>query len=87
MLKALGDKTRLRIMQLLHEGERSVGEIVDLLEFSQANISKHLRVLYREGLLACRKEGTTVYYFISDPYVKRICSVICEGHLKLSGKK
>lgn len=87
LLKALGDATRLKIMQLLHGGEHTVGEIVQELGCSQANVSKHLRVLYTAGVVAQRKEGTSVCYFISDECVTQLCLTICKGHERLFEKK
>lgn len=87
LLKALGDATRLKIMQLLHGGEHTVGEVVEKLGCSQANVSKHLRVLYNAGLVGQRKEGTSVCYFISDDCVTQLCLTICKGHERLFEKK
>lgn len=87
LLKALGDATRLKIMQLLHRGEHTVGEIVAQMNCSQANVSKHLRVLYNAGVVALRKEGTSVWYFIADDCVTQLCSTICKGHNRLFEKK
>jgi DNA-binding transcriptional ArsR family regulator len=77
--RALGDPMRLRILRLLEGGEMSVGRIVDQLETSQANISKHLKVLLDAGVLSRRVQGTSAYYSIGDPVVLRICDTICHG--------
>lgn len=87
LLKALGDASRLKIMQLLHHGEHTVGDIVSQLGCSQANVSKHLRVLYNAGVVIPRKEGTTVYYSIADDCVTQLCLTICKGHERLFEKK
>lgn len=87
LLKAMGDATRLKIMQLLHQGEHTVGEIVAQMNCSQANVSKHLRVLYNAGVVALRKEGSSVWYFISDDCVTQLCLTICKGHNRLFEKK
>lgn len=52
---ALGEPTRLRIVELLRGGPRSVGEIVDRLEVSQPQVSKHLRVLDRSGIVSVER--------------------------------
>jgi len=75
--RALSDPLRLRLLQSLQEGERSVGEMVELTGASQANVSKHLAVLLQGGLIERRKEGLRVYYSCSDPRVFEICDVIC----------
>ncbi len=87
LLKALSDTTRLKIMKYLHEGEHCVTEIVHSVGSSQANISKHLQLLVTAGLLTSRKEGTTVYYQISDPVVNHLCGSICSGYKNLTEKK
>lgn len=87
LLKALGDATRLKIMQLLHRGEHTVGEIVSQLCCSQANVSKHLRVLYNASVVTPRKVGTTVCYSIADDCVTQLCLTICKGHERLFEKK
>lgn len=87
LMKALGDKTRLKIMQILHKGQHSVGEIVEKLDCTQANVSKHLRILYKAGLLAMQRNGNTINYFFADDHVQRICLTVCEGYAKLNNKK
>jgi DNA-binding transcriptional ArsR family regulator len=50
---------------------------VEEMGCSQANVSRHLSLLYQEGLLARRKEGTTVYYSIGDASVEDLCKIVC----------
>jgi DNA-binding transcriptional ArsR family regulator len=77
--RSLGEPMRLRILSLIEGGERTVGQLVDQLGSSQANISKHLKVLSDAGVLARRVQGTSVYYSISDPVILKICDVVCDG--------
>lgn len=77
--RALGEPMRLRILQALEDGEKPVGEIVDLLEASQPNISKHLKALCQEGLVNRRREGLNVCYSIADPMVFKLCALICHS--------
>jgi ArsR family transcriptional regulator len=79
--RVLGDPLRLRLLNTLADGERSVADLVDSTESSQANVSKHLGILLRAGLVRRRKEGYYVYYSCSDPSVSQLCSVVC-GSLK-----
>ncbi len=58
----LAEPTRRRILDLLRERERSVGELVAALALSQPGVSKHLRVLREAGLVDVRKEGRTRWY-------------------------
>ena len=61
LLKALADDTRLRIVALLSEGELCVCHIAEALELGQPNVSQHLTVLRREGIVASRREGSWIY--------------------------
>lgn len=78
-LKAMADPTRLRILHCLHAGELCVSDILSRVGGSQANISKHLSVLKRAGLVDCRREGLNVYYRIIDEGVFTICENVCES--------
>lgn len=66
MFKALGDATRLRIMALLIDRELCVCEIMDCLDLTQPNASRHLTILKNAGLLSGRKQAQWAYYQISD---------------------
>ena len=78
-LKAMADPMRLRILHLLQDGERCVNDILGQVGGSQANVSKHLSVLRRAGLVECRREGVNVYYRIEDPAVFVICESVCDS--------
>ncbi len=77
--RALSEPMRLKILRRLARGESSVGEIVDEVGGTQANVSKHLAVLHRSSLVGRRKDGTRAVYRIADPTLLRICSIVCEG--------
>lgn len=78
--KMLAEPVRLQILNHLHaEGELNVQQIVEATGQSQANVSKHLGLLSREGLVARRKEGLFVFYRIADPMLSDICSAVCGG--------
>jgi len=77
--KVLGEPMRLRILNALREGERTVSELVDITGAGQANISKHLNLLHRNGLVDRRKEGLNVFYRIADAGVFRLCDIICDS--------
>jgi DNA-binding transcriptional ArsR family regulator len=59
---ALSEPSRRRILDLVRERERSVGELVDELELSQPGVSKHLRVLREAGLVSVRRDGRLRWY-------------------------
>lgn len=77
--KALGEPMRLRLLEALRGGERSVGELTEKTGGGQANVSKHLQVLLQQGYVDRRKEGTTSWYRITDPEVFRMCELVCGG--------
>lgn len=77
--RTLGEPYRLRLLQALEPGEKTVGELVDALDGNQPNISKHLQILHSAGTISRRREGTSIYYAISDPMVFKLCDLICKG--------
>ena len=70
--KALGDPTRLRILALLFEGERGVGDIAEHLEVSQSAVSHQLRILRTLDIVRYRKDGREVFYDLADDHVRDI---------------
>ena len=75
--RVLGEPLRLRILQQLALGERAVSELADLLETSQPNVSKHLKLMQQAGLVARRAAGNTAYYSIADDSVFALCEIVC----------
>ncbi len=69
ILKALGQPTRLQILELLKDGERCVCEIFPAISQEQANVSKHLSIMKQAGILDSRKEGLRIIYWIKDPEI------------------
>jgi ArsR family transcriptional regulator len=77
---ALGEPTRLRLLNLMHErGETSVGELVAATGGTQPNVSKHLGLLLREGMVSRRREGSRAIYAIADPTLMQLCDDVCAG--------
>jgi ArsR family transcriptional regulator len=76
-LRLLADPTRLRILNALRDGEQSVVEIVGAVGASQPNVSRHLALLLRAGMVTRRPQGREVRYRIVDPFVDHICEAIC----------
>lgn len=70
--KALGDPTRLRIMALLFNGERTVGDLADHLSVSQSAVSHQLRLLRNLDIVRHRKDGREVYYALADDHIRDI---------------
>ena len=77
--KLLSEPMRLRLLQLLMNGEKSVNELKDAAGTTQANVSKHLSILADGGLIARRKEGVTTFYHIADPSLFTLCSLVCNS--------
>ena len=67
VLKALAHPLRLAIIQFLAEEEKCVCDIVEYTGTSQSNISRHLSIMKRAGILSDRKEGLSVYYRLNMP--------------------
>ena len=72
ILKALGQPTRLRIMEYLRDGERCVCEIFPAIGGQQSNVSRHLSVLKRAGLVLDRREGVSIFYRVKDPAIFKV---------------
>lgn len=75
--RLLAEPMRLKILHTLGEQEMNVGELVAATGANQANISKHLGILYDAGAVARRKEGLTVNYRVVDPTIFDLCDVVC----------
>ncbi len=81
-LKTMGNPLRLRILHLLEARELTVTEILDHVQTTQANVSKHLTSLRAAGLVNSRRSGMNVYYGIADPIVFVICRTMCDSILR-----
>ncbi len=79
--KALSERTRLKLIIALEDGEKNVGELVKVVGANQANISHQLQILADAGIVARRKDGVNVYYRISDQSIFELCELVC-GSLK-----
>ena len=77
--KLLSEPTRLRLLQLLMDGEKSVTELVNASNTTQANVSKHLGILADGGLIARRKVGISTLYRIADPSLITLCDLVCRS--------
>jgi len=76
----LADATRLRILHtVIEHGEMSVGAIAEAAGTSRFNASAHLGRLALAGLLGRRREGSTVYYRVSDESLPALCDVMCSS--------
>ncbi len=78
--RVLGDRTRLRVLELVADRERSVGELVELIGEPQSNVSNHLACLRWCGFVATRREHRSVHYRLAD---ERVTAVIELGRALL----
>ena len=75
--RVLADPLRVRMLDLLRDGELSVNAIAGQLGAGQQNVSKHLNVLAEAGMVHRRKAGNHVYYGIADEGVFELCEQVC----------
>lgn len=75
--QTLSEPTRLQILNHLRGGERNVGDLAHLCGYTAANVSRHLAMLTKQGLVLRESRGTSVYYRIADPSVYALCDLVC----------
>lgn len=75
--RALSEPNRLRILNTLRDGEKNVGQITHLTGCSQANVSKHLAVLFEAGMVLREAQGTASFYRIADQATFDLCDIVC----------
>jgi DNA-binding transcriptional ArsR family regulator len=75
--RTLGEPTRIKLLDRLRQGEASVLELTELIGTTQQNVSKHLGLLQRAGIVARRKQGNFAYYRIVDDSVYALCEAVC----------
>jgi DNA-binding transcriptional ArsR family regulator len=73
----LAEPNRLKIMHALCDGERSVNRIVADTGLSQTNVSRHLALMHRHGVLARRRDGNQIHYRIADEALPELCRAVC----------
>jgi len=73
--KTLGHPARIRVLELLVEQDRSVGELLPEVGLESSNLSQQLGVLRRAGVVVTRKEGNTVIYSIASPDIAELLAV------------
>lgn len=83
--KALAEPVRLKILSALREREMTVGELIDATDLGQANVSKHLQLLFNLGFVTRKKDGLFVYYSLADKSVFQLCDTMC-GRLRAEMK-
>jgi DNA-binding transcriptional ArsR family regulator len=77
--RVLGEPMRIRLLDALRDAPATVQQLQQMTGASQQNVSKHLGVLLRSGLVSRRKEGTFSLYAIADKRVFDLCEQVCGG--------
>jgi DNA-binding transcriptional ArsR family regulator len=75
--RVLSDPTRIKLLDRLREREASVLDLTETIGTTQQNVSKHLGVLHRAGIVARHKRGNFAYYSIMDEGVFELCEAVC----------
>jgi len=75
--RALSEPSRIKLLDRLREGEATVLELTSAIGTTEQNVSKHLGVLQRAGIVARRKQGNFAYYRIIDEGVLSLCEAVC----------
>ena len=78
ILKALGQPTRLKIIDFLRDGERCVCEIFPAIGEEQSNTSRHLNMMLAAGVLSRRKDGLKIYYAIKHPEIVDVIDTVTQ---------
>ncbi len=76
VLKVLGDPNRLRIIELLREGELCQCDILPVIGQSQPTVSRHLRLMEQAGILCSRRDGTRVHYKVASEDVFALVDLV-----------
>lgn len=78
LCKTFSDPKRLFIIEELGSAEKAVGDLAQVLHVPQAVVSRHLAILRDRGIVKARREGTTVYYSLTDPRICEACHLVHE---------
>ena len=77
LFSVLSTPIRLKIISAVCNGEKNVSELLSEIDTTQPNMSQHLSMLYRSGVLAKRREGTQMYYRLQSERVATLCRAVC----------
>jgi ArsR family transcriptional regulator len=74
--QTLSQPKRLMLVHELRNGEKSVGHLSSILGISQPNVSQHLAILRKRGIVTTKREGATIYYRLSSPRIGEACDLV-----------
>ena len=77
LFSVLSTPIRLKIISAVCQGEKNVSQLLEEIETTQPNMSQHLSVLYRRGVLTKRREGTQIFYGLRSERVATLCRAVC----------
>ncbi len=77
LFSVLSTPIRLKIISAVCNGEKNVSELLAQIDTTQPNMSQHLSMLYRSGVLSKRREGTQMYYRLQSERVATLCRAVC----------
>ena len=77
MFAVLSKPIRLRIVSQLCGGEKNVGQLLNQIGVAQPNMSQHLNIMYRSGILGKRRQGAQMFYRIADETAVVVCRAVC----------
>ena len=78
LCKTFADPKRLMIINELRHGEKTVGNLTQVLQVPQAVVSRHLAVLRTRGIVTTRRDGVNVYYRLANPRIVDACDIVHE---------
>jgi DNA-binding transcriptional ArsR family regulator len=84
--RVIGEPMRIRLLDALRDGPLTVNELTEALGASQQNVSKHVGVLARAGIVGREKDGNRVRCFIADASVFELCELVCGGMRRQVGE-
>ena len=74
--QTLANPKRLEIIAHLRDGEKTVTELMEVMQISQANLSQHLGLMRQKGIVIARREGLNIYYRLSNPKIIQACDLM-----------
>lgn len=78
LLQSLGNKSRLMIMCQLIDGEKSVGQLAELLQARESTVSQHLALLRKDRMVTTRRQAQTIFYAIASDQARRVLETLYE---------
>ena len=77
LFAVLSTPIRLRIISQLCQGEKNVGQLLESIGVAQPNMSQHLNMMYRAGILGKRRQGAQMFYRIAQETAAMACRAVC----------